>query len=311
MAGFYTNHLKSNNAQKCAPIIEDAFSKAITLDGKATVVEVNLKAPNAAQDILSAGYAVLRDHPEHFYYNTSLSATSDGVRACLSTNLLYSPQKIAQYKENISNEVARIRSLMNPMWTKWDKEKFIFEYLQSTVEYVDDGKNERYNIIGALLEHKAVCEGISKAFAVLCHSVGIPCIVVFSKTHMWNLVNINGILCNVDATYGTGSNMGINYTYFNTSDKYMDKEHVKELECIPKCEDDAQGYYTHIGTFFENERDLKSYLLKHLILMPRTAHVKLKTGNIEKVVESAIGLIPRSLEYSINHNANTAIIRTS
>lgn len=311
MAGFYTNHLKSNNAQGCAHIIEDAFAKATTLDGKTTVVEIELESPNAAEDILSAGYAVLRDHPEHFYYNTTLSAASDGARTHLSINLTYSPQSVAQYKKKISNEVARIHSLMNPMWTKWDKEKFIFEYLQSTVEYVDDGKNERYNIIGALLERKAVCEGISKAFAVLCHSVGIPCIVVFSQTHMWNLVNINGSLCNVDATYGAGSNMGINYTYFNTSDKYMSQEHKKALECIPKCEDDTQGYYAHIGTFFENERDLKGYLLKNLVFMPGTAHVKLKTGDIEKVVASAIGLIPHSLKYSINHTANTAIIKIS
>lgn len=311
MPGFYTNHLRSHNAKKCAPIIEGAYSKAETLDGKTTTVEIPLESPNAVQDILSAGYAVLRDHPEIFYYNTALSASSDGLTARLTTNLLYSPKMIAQYKESISNEINRICSLINPTWTRWDKEKFIFEYLQSTVKYVDDGKSERFNIIGALLEHKAVCEGISKAFAVLCHAVGIPCIVVFSKTHMWNLVNINGVLCNVDATYATGNSIGINYTYFNTSDKYMDKEHEKELECIPKCQDDAEGYYAHMGTFFENEKDLKRYLLKHLIFTPETTHVKLKSGNIEKAVESAIGLIPRSFKYSINHSANTAVIKTS
>lgn len=311
MPGFYTNHLKSCNAKKCTPFIEEAYKKATTLDGNSTTVKILLNAPNAAQDILSAGYAVLRDHPEYFYYPTSLSSTFDGSSACLTTSLLYSPQEIAQYQESISSEISRICSLMNPLWTKWDKEKFIFEYLQSTVDYVNDGKNERFNIIGSLLEHKAVCEGISKAFAVLCHAVGIPCIVVFSKTHMWNLVNINGSICNVDATYGTGNNIGVNYTYFNTSDKYMGKEHEKELECIPKCHDDKQGYYTHTGTFFDKEHELKTYLLKHLILTPRTAQVKLKTGSIKKVVESVIGAIPRSLEYSINNNANTAVIKTS
>ncbi len=307
MSGFYVNHLKSDDAKYYAKEIEMAYLSPLSNKSIGNI-KLNAKS-NSAQDVLSAGYAVLRDHPELFYYSTSLSATSNGKTAKLTTNLLYSLEEIIKYKSRLSSEINRIVSLINPMWTKWEKEKFIFDYLQSTVEYTDDHTCERYNIVGALLEHKAVCEGISKAFAVLCHSVGIPCIVVFSKTHMWNLVNINGTICNVDATYGTHGELGINYTFFNTSDRYMQCEHEKEIMCIPKCSDDSQGYYNRTGTFFDEEKDLKSYLLKNLLIGHKTVQVKLRNGNIDKTINSIIGLIPHSIHYSTNKKANTAIIK--
>lgn len=229
----------------------------------------------------------------------------------LTTKLLYSKNQIQAYKAALDAETKRITASINPLWTLWDKEKFIFDYLQSTVTYTDDGKNERHSIIGALLEHQAVCEGISKAFAVLCHSVGIQCIVVFSKTHMWNVVNINGTLCNVDATYGTKGELGVNYTFFNTSDKYLQEEHKKVLGCIPPCKNDSQEYYSHMGTFFNEEKDLRKYLLKNLFFSRRTIQAKLKNGSIEKVIKSVSALIPYSLEYSVNSFANTAIIKVT
>lgn len=264
-------------------------------------------------DVLSAGYAVLRDHPEFFYYKPNTKAYFNGAQVTLELHLLYTPAEIATMKVQLERKIAQILQLIPPGACLWEKERIVFEYLQLHTSYVDDDAPERYNIIGALLQGQAVCEGISKAFAVLCHRIGIPCIVVFSQTHMWNLVNLNGKLANVDATYSTDApHPFCDYTYFNARDCDMgNEEHCKEILCVPCCSDGSNSYYEKMNLSFGSALTLKKYVIKALLTHKNPIRVKLRKGNIIQAIQSLSGLVPCSITVSYNEQANTALILSS
>lgn len=313
MPGFYVNHLKSMRAKTFAIEIEKRLATPISDKNMDTIIQFKTADKQDLNEILSAGYAVLRDHPEFFYYKTSLKSYFDGNQVTLKFRLLYTPSEITTLKTRIEHKLSEILNLIPRDACTWEKERILFEYLQLNTTYTDDGAPERYNIIGALLNGQAVCEGISKAFAVLCHRIGIPCIVVFSKTHMWNLVNINGRLSNVDVTYTTNTpHTFCDYTYFNVSDSDMNNdEHCKELECIPNCLDNSNNYYAKMNLYFQNEQELKKYITRSLFACKSPIYVKLSKGNIVRAIKSATLLAPYNITFTYNESAKTALITSA
>ncbi|MBR4073385.1 MAG: hypothetical protein IKK24_05505 [Clostridia bacterium] len=310
MPGFYINHLKSPRAKELAVEIEKKLAKPNVDRNLNISVYFTSYDSNDLDEILSAGYAVIRDHPEFFYFNTDLKAAFTGTRVSLHTSSLYPLSQIESLRQSINKKIDEIVSTIPPNATPWEKERRIFEYLQMNTKYVDDNAPERYNLVGALLQKEAVCEGISKAFAVLCHRVGIPCIIVFSENHMWNIVNINGKLSNVDATYFTSKpHSDCDYTFFNVPDSEMIKaQHFKEINCIPPCTDTSNSFYSKMNLSFTNEREAKNYVLKSLLLKQNPIRVKLLNGNIVRAIDSAAPFSPYGFVYSYNADAQTAII---
>lgn len=59
-----------------------------------------------------------------------------------------------------------------------------------------------WNLIGGLIKsYSPVCEGYAKSFQLLCHKIGLPCVTVSSKSHMWNAVQVDGKWYYVDCTW--------------------------------------------------------------------------------------------------------------
>ena len=58
-----------------------------------------------------------------------------------------------------------------------------------------------WSVVGGLVMKNAVCEGYAKAFQLLCHKAGIPCLQVYSQTHMWNAVQVDGAWYMADPTW--------------------------------------------------------------------------------------------------------------
>lgn len=311
MSGFYVNHLKSVTAQRIAPIIEDKFASPVSMTGDSqSVLTFDVPFGGNSNDYLSAAYAVIRDHPEFFYYEMNIQSSIIGNHITLRLPLLYTPEEIRTYKIRLKDAIKKIVSKTDLYRSMWDKERYIFEYLQTHTDYNDkNSMHENYNIIGPLLLGKGVCEGISKAFAVLCHQVGIPCIVVFDDNHMWNMVNIGGTLAHVDATWGTKNGSVCDYSYFNITDREINIDHGKEINCVPTCTNDTLGYYYRQGTLFNTPKELKEYLMKHLMAdRGKQLHIKLKCGNIEQIVDEVAAMIPFGFRYAYNPKLNTATI---
>ena len=91
-----------------------------------------------------------------------------------------------------------------------EKLKIVHDYLVNNTEYdIEAGKNI-YNIYGALINKKCVCEGYARAYKYILDYLDIPCIIACgigrnsvgtTESHAWNYVKIDDIWYAVDTTW--------------------------------------------------------------------------------------------------------------
>ena len=116
------------------------------------------------------------------------------------------------------------------------------EYLAGTTRPVHGSAR------GPLLEHKSVCSGYARAFALLTGRMGVNVCIVSSgeMNHSWNMVELDGVWYHVDATwddpvyndYGGDywNEGGVRHTYFLISDEEIaELSHHDWSEDAPKA----------------------------------------------------------------------------
>lgn len=156
-----------------------------------------------------------------------------------------------------------VNSIIGEEMTDAEKAAAFFDYLTINVTYdknlaelTTGGGTDFYNYPGFRPEgvfnnNKAVCDGISKAFVLLCGIEGIKCERVVGKvngaSHAWNKVLIGGSYYIVDCTNGIAVRNGVNIPdrrYFLISDEtyasYFDS--VTETGEKHPCDVDYDAY---------------------------------------------------------------------
>ena len=153
-----------------------------------------------------------------------------------------------------------ILALTDDSMTDLEKVRIFHDYLTKNVqsstdtEYVD-------SIYGALVEHRALCEGYAKAFSYLCNLSGIENMIVTGVTdidHMWNMVKINGKWYHVDigwdqpvAALREQYPDMLLYQYFLATDEIIENhcEINTSLGEPPHATDDDLSYYVREGLY--------------------------------------------------------------
>ena len=137
----------------------------------------------------------------------------------------------------------------------YDKIKFIHDYLIDNVEYDTTLTDINiYNIYGALVSKKCVCEGYAKAFKYLLDEAGIDNLIVIgvgtnssgqTEDHAWNYVKINNNWYAVDVTWDDPVIIGggrltdtLRYRYFLKGSNTMNANH----ESIGNFTENGQVY---------------------------------------------------------------------
>ena len=134
------------------------------------------------------------------------------------------------------------------------KELFIHDFIVQNVRYDKLKKEYSHEIIGALGNGVAVCEGMAKAVKILCDELGIWCIIALSEAnpekgikyrHAWNVIKIGGQYYHVDATFDNtlSKDDTIRYDYVNLSDKQISRDHEPVIWKVPACPDGDHFYY--------------------------------------------------------------------
>ena len=150
---------------------------------------------------------------------------------------------------NLTNDVKKIyeeakyilRNIISDDMNEYEKVHAIYDWLVINVTYdkrlkdyisedVDDLRKYRgLYLEGVFLDQRAVCDGIAKAFVLMCRIEGIEAIRVRgyaidkSYAHAWNKVRINNIWYVVDATSGgtiVSDNELVNHNYLFTNDDF-------------------------------------------------------------------------------------------
>ena len=112
-----------------------------------------------------------------------------------------------------------------------------------------------FNLEGALLDGKAVCDGITKAFMLLARMEGIECIRVTGKNaenvgHAWNKVKIENTWYNIDVTGDDVLTSGISGASCDvevlTHDKFLVSDNYL---CLKGYREDDYGYVKASGNY--------------------------------------------------------------
>lgn len=128
------------------------------------------------------------------------------------------PQKNTKAEAFYEESKEILRHIINDDMTDYEKTLAIFEYIVDSVDYdydafnaIDNGdtaNNVCYFLEGVFEYNRAVCDGKSKAFVVLCRIEGIECLRDFGASptggagHAWNYVKLDGTWYMVDTTAG-------------------------------------------------------------------------------------------------------------
>lgn len=199
------------------------------------------------------------DHPEIFYIDiTKIYLLTEETTTPFSKTYRVSigPNEASYlYEEYTSesdvnfavNQVNQIKDSIkqNAQGSNYDKIKYVHDYLIDATEYEKNVEtHNNYNIYGAMVQKKAVCEGYSKAYKFILDELEIPCFIVCGtgqnssgeiESHAWNYVQLDNNLYAVDVTWDDPVIIGngiisndFRYKYFlKGSDNFFD-DHIED-----------------------------------------------------------------------------------
>lgn len=158
---------------------------------------------------------VINATPELFYTGRQFSKeVVDGTEQIVKLDLTYSDAymkngavntvKIERDKRKVNAEAKKALAVVNDEMSDVEKAMVLHDYLVGLLEYNDSkSKSSRLTTVGALVEHKANCQGYSVTYKMLLEKAGIAaeCLSSRKMSHMWNLVKVGGKWYHVDVTW--------------------------------------------------------------------------------------------------------------
>lgn len=188
--------------------------------------------------------AYKNDHPEVFWLSSTFYYTYDWSDYSTTLQLEYSvsAEKLDEEKANFETALRKAVDSAPKNATDYDLELYVNNYIVDNCVYdkesaqANEIKGHENDAYGALVDGKAVCEGYSRAFQLLCNKLGIDCINISGnadgESHAWNNVKLDGEWYEVDVTWNDtdGDTEFPIYDYFNLpSDKFSESHTTSPL----------------------------------------------------------------------------------
>lgn len=264
-------------------------------------------------DISVSYQALCDDYPEMFWLPSSyfLSRTESGEIAVLfegkaesyTLSYLASKTEAQSMKARLDGVVNSVTAATKNLSSQFEAELYIHDFICNNTAYNINGKYI-YSAYGALVDKNAVCEGYSKAFALLCSKAGINSFLVRGvskdQNHMWNTVNIDNAWYNIDVTWDDQNiNGNPTYSYFNLTDAELNIDHTPASHINPKsgaadekelfnltkniCTAAEMNYFIHEKLILSNESELgelSSYIKWQLDRGNRFAQIKVTNQSL-------------------------------
>ncbi len=137
----------------------------------------------------------------------------------------------------------KLRSVVDSLGVKsmtdYDAYETLYDYVTANVTYDYDGLNSFqatqdfrcFTAYKALIQGTAVCQGYATLYYAMCRYAGLPCRVITSEDHAWNIVYLKHIWYNVDSTWDAEMST---WSYFLLgSENFVDNpSHVSEDEYL-------------------------------------------------------------------------------
>lgn len=249
-------------------------------------VDLCVDYEDASKDITVAYRAVLNDNTDIFWmpdqYIIAKNTTGGITYASIAFDHTYNKKTVKypftrsqreKMKTKLENTVQKVLELTKNAKSQFDKEKIFNDYICENTEYAENSElaNTSY---GCLVEKKALCEGYSRAFKLLCNRAKIECDLIVGSAegsgHMWNSVNIDGKHSFVDVTWNDRPDYP--YFYFNITNEQLEFDHTisplyteldknainsgKSFNFVERiCSYKGNGYYEKYGYILGDDFD--------------------------------------------------------
>lgn len=229
-----------------------------------------------------------------------------------------------KYRKELEDTVNKI--LGSPKLQKmsdFQKEVFVHDFIINNVEYDhtlgnNGAKIEPYTAYGALVQKKAVCEGIAKATKLLLNLLDVKCIVVSGKYentgHAWNIVKLDDWEYNLDVTMDMGRVIHhgmMRYNYFNFRDSDMTFYKPDNPSSIPKCTAIGNSYMVKAGGFVSSYDRLKTYIENGLTKKKKVLYFKVNRNVDEEYKNISFSDFQEEINSAYGEVVNKLHINTS
>lgn len=294
---------------------QEIYKKLLAATEKFTTgwIDLGKLGGDFKSDISVSYQALCDDYPEMFWLPSAylLSHTETGEIAVMfegkteshSLSYIASKSEAKTMKARLDEVVNSVTAATKSLSSQFEAELYIHDFICNNTAYNINGKYI-YSAYGALVDKNAVCEGYSKAFALLCSKAGINSFLVRGvskeQNHMWNTVNIDNAWYNIDVTWDDQNiNGNPTYSYFNLTDAELNIDHTPASHINPKsgaadekelfnltkniCNAAEMNYFIHEKLILSNENEigeLSSYIKWQLNRGNRFAQIKVTNQSL-------------------------------
>ncbi len=204
---------------------------------------INAGNPHAwFQEVLNA---VLADNP--LLYDVC------GIQyfsSCFSTQVVFSHRMSQEERGETDRRLYRMaRDAAVKTWgmSAFEKELWVHDTLAAGTVYDTEAVNA-HNILGALIDGRAVCQSMSLAASFMLNCLGVDAGVVTGEdasqpgvSHGWNIVWMEGEY-HLDVTYDMArDSFGVRHNYFNLSDELL----LRNRTCLQRTSCGSMDFNYH------------------------------------------------------------------
>ncbi len=303
---YYYSHALTNSERKICDLIIDGLENR-----KKSIILSGMNSSNAS--IVKVLKVIDLDFPEYFFLNIAATKIWNiGMTKKIDIGYHYSIDEIAVIEKQIAQKCQGIINSISQESSLLKKEKILHNYLIRYIHYATgDLSNPRlHNIVGALVDGIAVCDGYAKAFRYICDKQDILCMVVtgiatnaidgIRGTHAWNIVRVHKKgCCHVDVTWDSCFyHSGLShYVFFNQTDQDMMADHSWDQAKVPKCGVAVE----EVITYCETAKQLEDVICTNIKSGKLTFSLKVKknfSGN-EEILAFTQKIVERHFELKV------------
>lgn len=285
---------------------------------------------------------VLKDCPMLFHVSNRLSATMGSIFSSLEPEYTMNETTYQQKFAQVQAFLLNCRKMIQGR-NSFDKVRILHDAIRRHVIYHNTSTVNEHNVLGTILDRKAVCESVAKAYKLMCDINAIPAIVVFGRSeadngyvrpagfsvsqtdqednHAWNKVRVDNVWYNVDVTYDlcsetrrNGEHLPFDYDYFLRSDSLFHQDHSPSKSSqVPLCPQDFQ-FYRKVGKHASSGADVTRLALEALRSTPRELVIELDPSfriSLEDLTQQILDTTHSFpvTQYSYSYNDKLRVLR--
>lgn len=232
------------------------YKKALTFK-KTTVLKVRCISGSQKSSVVTRKYVIKKADSQFTPMDENEDTTYSQVSKYINALAYQNTSSLSEADQEICKKaVAILQEVVDDSMSTEEKAKVIHDYIINQTVYDQENylkgtiPQDSYGVKGVLLKKKAVCQGYAETYYMLLYLLDIPCKIIVSTDHAWNLVKLSdGKWYHVDCTWDdpvmAKGEQVLRYNYLFVDDTIMKQDHQWIAKNYPVCDGTKYLYYAY------------------------------------------------------------------